>query len=85
MRQKSEETSDSEDSNMTKEDALAMVISVATEWGENREEGLAGGRVDPDASDDDLKAEYDVDWETAATVRDLWRAIAVLQQPGSRS
>jgi hypothetical protein len=66
---------------MTKGDALAIVISAATEWGQNREEGLAGGRVDPDASDEDLRAEYDVDWETAATVRDLWLAIAVLQQP----
>jgi hypothetical protein len=67
---------------MPREEALEFVISVATEWGENAEEGLAGGRVDPNATDDDLRAEYDVDWEQAATIRNLWRAIAVLRQPG---
>ena len=64
---------------MTREDALRIVISIAQQWGVNTEEGL-GGRVNPDASDDDLRNEYDEDWQQAVTVRDLWRAINVLRQ-----
>lgn len=65
---------------MTKEDALQIVISIARQWGENLEKGLPGGRIHPDDSDDDLRDVHGRDWQEAVTVRDLWRAIDILQQ-----
>jgi hypothetical protein len=65
---------------MTRDEALEIVISVAQEWGQNTEEGLPGGRVHADDSDDDLRDVHGNDWEQAIAVRDLWRAINVLQQ-----
>jgi hypothetical protein len=68
---------------MTREQALEIVISVAQQWGENTEEGLSGRRINPSNTDEYLREEYDVDFEQAVVVRDLWRAIGVLQQNGS--
>jgi hypothetical protein len=68
---------------MTREQALKMVISVAQQWGENTEESLSGRRINPSDTDEYLREEYDVDFEQAVAVRDLWRAIGVLQQHGS--
>jgi hypothetical protein len=66
---------------MTRDEALSIVISIAEEWAQNTEEGLSGERINPDDTDEHLRAEYDVDWEAAARVRDIWRAISILQQP----
>lgn len=71
----------SEDQTMTREEALATVLAIAGEWGENLESGLPGGRVDPAASDDDLRTAHGERFEEARTVRKFWQAIAVLQQP----
>ncbi len=72
-----------EDPGMTREQALEIVIAVAQQWGENTEEGLSGRRINPSDTDEYLREEYDVDFEQAVSVRDLWRAIGVLQQHGS--
>jgi hypothetical protein len=68
---------------MTREQALEIVISIARQWGENTEESLSGRRINPSDTDEYLREEYDVDFEQAVAVRDLWRAIGVLQQHGS--
>lgn len=71
---------------MTREQAIAIVIDIASRWGENSEEQLPR-RVTAADSDDDLiamlKGETDVDdydLETAKECRDLWKAIDILQE-----
>ena len=71
---------------MTREQALAHVIDIAARWGENAEEGLptriSEEMLENDALfqsvlDDIGDDEYERD--LATEVRDLWRAIAILQ------
>jgi len=77
------------DGTMTRDEALQIVIDLATRWGENAEEALPT-RLTAEMTDDDLDkivgdsdmATDDYDRETAREVRDLWRAIAILQQKG---
>jgi hypothetical protein len=66
---------------VTREEALQTLISIARKWGENTEEALAGGRIHPNDTDEYLRDAFDVAFEQARTVRDLWRAITVLEQP----
>ncbi|HEY2242611.1 MAG TPA: hypothetical protein VGH47_00120 [Xanthobacteraceae bacterium] len=69
---------------MTHDDALDLVISIASTWGENAEEAfpqrltattsdaeIRRMLTEPDYSDEDIKA--------AVVVRDLWLAISILQ------
>ena len=67
---------------MTHEQALAHVLDIASRFGENVEEGFAQ-RVQ--ASDSDEVCAYNADQsgadlEEVILVRDLWRAVEVLQK-----
>jgi hypothetical protein len=62
--------------------ALALVVDIASRWGENEEEGFSRRLTDED-TDEDARAVADdggADPDDGIEVRDLWRAIKTLQR-----
>jgi len=67
---------------MTRQEALVHVLAIASTWAENAEEAFAR-RVNPDDTDDQCQANADAGCallEEVIEVRDLWRAIKILEQ-----
>jgi len=71
---------------ISKAEALAFVISVAARYGENSEECYSE-RIEAHHTDDDLRRIVNKDYagtaqdlEDAKYLRDLWRAINILQE-----
>lgn len=71
---------------MTREQALAHVIDIASRWGENAEEGLptriSEEMLENDALFQSVLADIgddEYERELASEIRDLWRAIRILQ------
>jgi hypothetical protein len=64
---------------MTREQAIAIVVGIAATWGENAEEAF--GRVLAGDSDEQCAAiaqSSGAELDEVKTVRDLWRAIELL-------
>ena len=70
---------------MTKEQAIAIVVDIASRWGENAEEELSR-RVSKDDDDDACQRIADDSDEELSEIyelRDLWRAIDLLTKAGA--
>jgi len=68
---------------MTRADAIALVTAIAERWGENAEEAFAR-RIEAFDSDEQcqqIAAASDATVEEVVEVRDLWRAVALLNSP----
>ena len=71
---------------MTREQALSIVLDVASRWGENAEEQFSR-RVDADDTDEQLEeiahassevCEYEYMMDAVHEMRDIWKAIKML-------
>ncbi len=74
---------------MTKQEAIDVLIDLASRWAENMEEGFAA-RIDKDDDDDTLVDKLglqldDPDLDDAKQVRDCWRAVYLLGQPNRKA
>jgi hypothetical protein len=64
---------------VTKEEAIAIVVDIASRWGENAEEDFRV-RITAEMTDEQCEAAR-TEWhdlEDVTEVRDLWRAIELL-------
>lgn len=65
---------------MTEQEALAILLDIASRWGENAEEGFAR-RVTVDDTDQKCQDNADLSGamlDEVTEVRDLWRAVKLL-------